>query len=197
MLNLLRKKRPIYPMSREAWERSYTGRDWDYLNSATESTRYVLLAHWLSSFERTQSILDVCCGEGLFHRHLRKSGYEKYVGIDISDVAIRRAQELSNEVTTFQVADAETFSPSETFTAIVFNECLYYMRDPVGMVNRYSGFLGENGILAISIFTSDLPGGWLKQLAQSLNLLETASITNERGTWQCMVGHKHSNLSPQ
>lgn len=183
-------------MSRDAWERSYTGHDWDYLSSSTEATRYALLAHWIATFERTQCVLDVCCGEGLFHQHLSKFGYSKYIGIDISDVAIRRAQTLSDEATTFLTADAETFLPSDTFTAIVFSECLYYMRDPVGLVNRYSSFLSQDGVLAISTFTSDLPGGWLKQLAQNLNLLETASVTNERGTWQCLVGHRRVQSLP-
>jgi ubiquinone/menaquinone biosynthesis C-methylase UbiE len=68
--------------------------------------------------------LDYCCGNGEVAVEMARRGASKVTGIDISDVAVRNATELSKtmgvaEVCEFRVMDAEnTDFPDDTFDVI-------------------------------------------------------------------------------
>ena len=51
-------------------------------------------------------------------------------------------------------ATAEDFAAGddERFTAIVFNEMLYYVSDPIAVVRKYIGLLNADGLILCSIF---------------------------------------------
>jgi 2-polyprenyl-3-methyl-5-hydroxy-6-metoxy-1,4-benzoquinol methylase len=88
------------------------------------------------------TILDVGCGEGLLADKLTVLPYRQFVGVDISSTAITNAQRLLGDArTAFVAADAHDFVPETPFDIIIFNQCLYYMPDPVGMIRRYAAFL--------------------------------------------------------
>jgi len=68
--------------------------------------------------------LDYCCGNGEMAVEMARRGAKKVVGIDISEVAIRNAQELANArgvegICDFRIMDAEnTEFPDDTFDVI-------------------------------------------------------------------------------
>ncbi|OGU07128.1 MAG: hypothetical protein A2075_12800 [Geobacteraceae bacterium GWC2_58_44] len=68
--------------------------------------------------------LDYCCGNGEVALEMAKRGAKKVYGIDISEVAIKNAQELAKvqgvaEICDFRVMDAEhTEFPDDTFDVI-------------------------------------------------------------------------------
>ena len=76
-------------------------------------------------------ILDVGCGEGPLLEPLRQLGVGRYLGIDVAETVIERAQKLADRNTRFLAADAESYTTDERFDAIVFNESLYYFEDPL------------------------------------------------------------------
>jgi len=89
------------------------------------------------------------CGEGLLNARLQ-TRYRQYMGVDVSNEAIKRASALQNECTQFAVADVEEFAPDQAFDVVVFNEMLVYVRDPLVLLNRAVGWLTDGGCFIVS-----------------------------------------------
>lgn len=145
---------PYQPMKgeKEVLETEYAKGSWDYLRNINELPRFSIVAGYCHYFNEMGTILEIGCGEGILQEKLNPHKYKRYVGIDISEEAIRRAAHKQNEKNVFQAEDASTFSPSEKFDIIVFNECLEYFDDPQKLVKRYEPFLEKNGIFIVSMF---------------------------------------------
>jgi len=148
--------------SRAFWDNELAGSKSFYL----DGTPYVAVrASVVGSLIRhgapdARSLLDVGCGGGGLLRVFSNDGLEQYVGVDISEYAVKKAQEtLRKDVglpsTRFYASDLCAFSPDDGqhFDVIVFNEVLYYLDvdEAVGQVERYSKWLQPNGILCISM----------------------------------------------
>jgi len=99
-----------------------------------------------------RGVLDVGCAAGTLGRALRDAGVERYVGLDISPVAIESADRSFGE---FHVGDLTSF-PVETlppFDVVVFNEVLYYLDvdEAVRQLERYARLVAEEGALVFSM----------------------------------------------
>jgi SAM-dependent methyltransferase len=174
------------PLPAETWEGQYRDGRWDYL--AGEVERYRGLADLVASHCRHPAILDAGCGDGLLVEALRKNrGYSHYLGLDLSELAVERAQRFANPTTRFLAADAEKFAAGERFDAIVFNESLYYFEDPLGAAERYRSLLELNGLFILSMFGSQRSLAILRALRQRYRVVEERLQQGQRGTWHQVV----------
>jgi SAM-dependent methyltransferase len=122
--------------------------------------RNAIAATLIRSYAPTaKSVLDVGCAAGLLGVQLAAQGVRRYVGIDLSEVAIQKGREslaaLAGPAFSFQLgaADLVHFSPDgERFDAIVFNEVLYYIpvETAVAQAVRLSGFLQPQGVICVT-----------------------------------------------
>jgi trans-aconitate methyltransferase len=98
-------------------------------------------------------------------RHLDQSALEAYVGVDLSEEALARA-EIDPRRGRLVAADLQSYAPEpgETFTAIVFNEVLHFAEDPGVELARYAGWLAPGGIIAVSMYApwKETGGGYAK-----------------------------------
>ena len=148
--------RPIRT-SRERWEARYTEGAWDRLHGIDELARYSIVAGYIQFLAHGARILDVGCGEGLLSQRLCPNACASYLGIDVSAVAIDRAnrqKDAQDSRRDFLAADVETFTTDGKFDVIVFNECLYYLPAPVETLRRYQNFLAANGAMIVSMCES-------------------------------------------
>lgn len=176
------------PMSKEVWEEQYSKGQWDHLDQLRELAHYSVLVGYIHYLKPGGSILDIGCGKGILQERLALYGYSKYVGIDISDNAIRQASCKEDDETTFVAGDATRFSPVEAFDTIVFNEVLYYFDDPLKTVERYERYLQRNGIFIVSLYVTELAAAIIERRLESVYLsLDKVKITNESNTWVCNV----------
>jgi SAM-dependent methyltransferase len=106
-----------------------------------------------------KSVLDVGCAAGLLGVQLAAQGVRRYVGIDLSEVAIQKGREslaaLAGPTFSFQLgaADLIQFGPDgERFDVIVFNEVLYYIpvETAVAQAIRFSSFLQPQGVICVT-----------------------------------------------
>lgn len=108
-----------------------------------------------SSDNEGRSLLDIGCAGDMLADTLDHS-FARYVGVDISDVAIERARDISPPAQRcardYVISDMTTFQPDADFDVIVFNEVLYYLslQDASAQVDRYSRYLSADGIIAVS-----------------------------------------------
>lgn len=163
VMSRLLKKRPHDRMEAEAWEDQYNSGHWDFLGSITEASRFAVIADWRERLKPGGSVLEIGCGAGHLCRAMRRAGYERYLGIDISQTAIARAEaELGDDRTRFRAGDAATMEIEERFDVVILNEVLNYFLDPRGFVRRLHGNLLPGGVLIISLSQSNLRDGLSK-----------------------------------
>lgn len=140
-----------------AWDAAYAKGTWDQLTATLEVAHYATIAGYLHYFlHASDAVLDLGCGEGLLVEYMAPSFYQRYTGIDISDVALAkaRARHASRATLDFRCSPIERYSvpPDLKYGAIVFNEVLYYLHDPIGTVTRLSASLGPSGLVIVSMW---------------------------------------------
>jgi 2-polyprenyl-3-methyl-5-hydroxy-6-metoxy-1,4-benzoquinol methylase len=191
---------PALPTPRSVWDAEYANATWDCLKATEEVARYSVLFGFLLHTRTNRNVLDVGCGEGVLLEYLERSGYEQYLGIDISEVAIRKVLAKVNSRTHFVVANVENFCPAGTFDSLIFNESIYYFCNPLQVLERYRSLLSDSGIVVISMFLSHWKIRDLSQQIASLyECLESVNIQNQRGTWVCSLfaNRRRINTMPQ
>ncbi|HEY4986133.1 MAG TPA: class I SAM-dependent methyltransferase [Bradyrhizobium sp.] len=133
------------------WDSEYRGGAWDYLGtigSIAGQTSILGYCQYLAP----ETILDVGCGSGVLASKLKILPYKSFLGIDISPEAIARADSVRDARTGFAVAEADDFHTDRTFDAIIFNQCLNYLSDPVATLVLYARLLNPNGRIIVSLF---------------------------------------------
>jgi 2-polyprenyl-3-methyl-5-hydroxy-6-metoxy-1,4-benzoquinol methylase len=122
---------------------------WGRLRSPSELGRYSVINGYCQHFTPNASVLDVGCSDGILQERLT---YGRYMGVDMFAESIARAQKKSDARTRFMQADAATYEPDESFDAIIWNECLYYLKNPIDVIMRYRRYLRPKGIMIVSMF---------------------------------------------
>lgn len=88
---------------------------------------YVFLQKWIPrNLLKSDSILEVCCGVGLFGTWLQSRGYMNYVGIDISPARIEVATEFNP--LDFRVGDGRALAfKDKSFDFVGYANCFSYV----------------------------------------------------------------------
>jgi SAM-dependent methyltransferase len=168
------------------WNRQYESGKWDILKSPLEEERFNKLIELTREYRDNLNILEIGCGEGLLLQKF-DPGYNLFLGVDISQVAISRTSHLKNEKTSFEVSDMEVFIPSQKFDLIIFNETVYYSKHPLQLIKRYITFLNTGGVIATSIFGNDSGVRMVEIIEREFRCLKRALTRNERGLWYCHI----------
>ncbi len=179
----LRSGRGDVPLTRRAWEDQYRAGTWRFLEGPGELARYGVVAGAIRRLVPGGKVLDVGCGEGVLADHLRPDGYRRYLGLDLSETAVAAARRRAVAGTSFAVADAESWPLLGRFDAVVLNECLYYMREPLELVRRASASLGPGGLLVVSMFLTGRTRGLARLLARELPGSDEVRVATRRGVW--------------
>lgn len=138
---------------------------WARLRSPSELGRYGIIHGYVQHFTPDGSVLDVGCSDGILQERIT---YGRYTGIDLFAESVARASKKADERTRFIQADAATYVPDETFDAIIWNECLYYLANPIDVITRYRSYLRPKGVMIVSMFYQTFA---TRRLFRQLNVL--------------------------
>jgi len=161
---------------RHGWNAEFRSGHWQSLKSRAGLARYGTIAGFCRHFAPGGSVLDVGCGEGLLLDHLH--GYSKYLGVDVSDEAVNRARLEPRANASFVQGDACEYVPDSRFNVIVFNECLFYFEDPLGVMQRYQRILEPSGVMIASIYVMGLDRRVWSMIESAYRILTATLITN-------------------
>lgn len=179
-----REGRGDVPVPQEIWESQYGAGRWAYLNGVQQMTRYSVIAGSLQALKRGGCFLDVGCGEGILLERLGSNDYARFVGIDLSRAAVKRAQEKRIPRSVFVQADAREFVPKDAFDAIIFNEVLYYFDDPIAVAQRYRPWLRREGLFFTSLFAgSDRARAIGRLLKRTYTCIDEVEINGSGRSW--------------
>lgn len=173
-------------VSKNEWEEQYKIGHWEHLKSFKESARFSIIAgKYFFYFSEGGSILDLGCGENVLQKMLQPYKYKLYVGVDISKNAIEKASVSEDENTCFICEDITTYIPENNFDMIVFNESLYYIKQPKELLKRYRNYLNKDGLFLISMWDYKERNNKIWSMIQSDFSLndETAITVNKKISW--------------
>ncbi len=163
---------------------------WDGLRDVAELGRYSIITGYTTFFCKQPRILDLGCGEGILQQKYAPGSYLHYTGIDFSDVAIANAQQLANQTTEFITGDLNKLNIAGSYDTIIYNESIYYLKDPKAAIQALFPHLNENGIIIFSIVDkhgkvqTDL---W-NEINTVLNLVDSTRVYNNQGhSWTIQV----------
>jgi len=181
------------------WDSEYASGFGNLLKLPEAVEHNLTLVDFMTSAKKDRTILDVCCGEGILLDSLEHTGYQRYLGFDFSDVALRNASKRANPRTSFTRGIAETFVPDGRFDSIVFNECLYCLAEPLRVIRRYEQYLAADGVMLVSLFTkTERVKRLAAEISRSFKVIRNASVTNGQGTWECfMLLGAHDSAPPR
>lgn len=144
------------------WDREFSGTKWDFIDHTEGDCVY----ENLEKYVRNGNILDLGCGPGNTANELAASAYRRYVGVDISEVALEKARRrtIVNDregKNTFVQGDFVNYEPMEKFDVILFRESMYHV--PMGKIkrtlDRLSRYLKEGGVFIVRMYTADSDTG--------------------------------------
>jgi 2-polyprenyl-3-methyl-5-hydroxy-6-metoxy-1,4-benzoquinol methylase len=169
--------------TKKRWDEIFKLGEWDYLKGPKERPRYLIISAYANNFKKKNPvILDVCCGEGILIKMLK---FSKYLGTDISQIAINKAKKINKKNITLRCIDARTYRTDKKFDIIIFNEFLYYLKEKEYQIllKKYCTYLKEGGIFIISTFSKEpsTKAIW-KYLKKNFTLIDYVLITNRYGT---------------
>jgi SAM-dependent methyltransferase len=148
---------------RRPWESEYAEGGWNWLSGISEAPHNYVIASYVRHLKPDAAILEVGCGAGVLHALLRREGYRRYVGIDLSPTAIKSASTLADSRTQFLVSDINAFRSDERFGLIILNEVLYCLPDPGAALDDLAKFLGEDGTFIVSMSRAGFRDALAKQ----------------------------------
>ena len=173
------------------WNYQYSIGKWDKLKK--EQPRIAAMAMLLTRHVPRGRVLEIGCGEAVLLQQLNPTDYLSWVGVDISAIAIQRAQAFANKNVRYLMADMETMDPGGKFDVILFTESIYYAVNCVQLLQRYSKFLYPNGIFIVSICRTKRSEKIWADIHSVTTMIDSAVTRDETvtdsalNTWDCEV----------
>jgi 2-polyprenyl-3-methyl-5-hydroxy-6-metoxy-1,4-benzoquinol methylase len=173
---------------RYKWEKEYAAGRWDYLHKPGQAERYKAVLDFVSRYLRgNRAILEIGCGEGILQSRMPPGMYSRFLGIDLSHVAIRKAARFKDSITEYRTGDMETYIPPGKYAMIIFNEVLNYSTDPLRTVQRYLPYLEADGLLLFSLNETPWALEIIGSLEKAFPLVDEKRTIKERGAWHCKL----------
>ena len=156
------------------WDLQYFCGYWNYIDGIPEPA----LANTINANLKGGSILDLGCGTANTVAIL--AGYTSYQGVDLSNVALRKARRrYANAKNRFVAADIVEFQPRDRFDVIVLSEVIYYIAldEVCEVLRRYQASLKEGGVFVMRIWDARLKGDFIRVISENFDIIENKPIT--------------------
>jgi 2-polyprenyl-3-methyl-5-hydroxy-6-metoxy-1,4-benzoquinol methylase len=172
-------------VSKGIWEKQYNDNEWDFLFSEDEKEHYRAIITQIKHYNTKPALLDIGCGHGVLYNYFNKaltSDFD-YVGIDISENAIKKATEKFSGVD-FKAIDYDYEMLTGQFNIIIFNEVLYYFVKPLKILHKaIKENLCAGGVLIVSMYNDDKGKNELiwKNIDEHFKVLTKEVVQNDKG----------------
>ena|GEM_PF-1680865 len=154
---------------------------WQRLRGLHEAARYQAVRNTTERYAQNGFVLDLGCSQGILQEGLR---YRRYLGVDNFEQSIALAEPKSDFRTQFVCADGSDFVTDAPPDAVVMNEVLYYLPDPMAAVEHYAARLAPGGVLIVSIYARTWSSRrLLRAMAAQLELVESSLVRSGHLSW--------------
>ena len=176
------------PKAKDGWDAQFSNGQWEYMRK--ETPRYATIIDCIRRYSGAGAILDVGCGQGILFQHVMDANlpHRRYVGVDISEVAIAGLAPYNDGRHSFVQGDGDTYEPEGRFDLIIFNESLYYLKEPLQALQRYATALEPKGVFLISTYTSSRRAlAILRDVKRKFTVVEEKETCQGGLTWLCTI----------
>lgn len=158
---------------------------WQRLRGGYETARYEAVRSVTERYAGDGFVLDIGCSQGILQEGLR---YGRYLGVDNCEQSITFARPKCDQWTQFMCADGSTFVANQPPDAVVMNEVIYYLPDPIAAVAHHARYLAPGGVVIISIYARTWSSRrLLRAIAARLELVESSLIRSGHLAWTVAV----------
>ena len=158
---------------------------WQRLRRGHEAARYEAVRSATERYAGDGFVLDIGCSQGILQEGLR---YGRYLGVDDCEQSITLARPKCDRRTQFVCADGSTFVTNQCPDAVVMNEVVYYLPDPIAAVEHHARHLARGGVVIISIYARTwFSRRLLRAIAARLELLESNLVRSGHLEWTVAV----------
>jgi SAM-dependent methyltransferase len=158
---------------------------WQRLRGGHEAARYEAVRNATERYAGDGFVLDIGCSQGILQEGLR---YSRYLGVDNCEQSITLALPKCDQWTQFVCADGSSFVANQSPDAVVMNEVIYYLPDPIAAVAHHARHLAPGGVVIISIYARTwFSRRLLRDIAARLELLEADLIRSGHLAWTVAV----------
>jgi SAM-dependent methyltransferase len=170
------------------WDAQFARGDWDQLYSVGQVGHYMIIVGYVLHYGGpTPLILDAGCGQGRLLSILKLCRLKDYLGVDISPKAIELARSLAVENSRFVVANFEEWEPDSRFDLVIFNESLYYAKDPCKVLRSFQPGLTESGKFIVSLHHYGNHRAIWRDIESKYSVLSAFTVTNDQKRWRWTV----------
>jgi SAM-dependent methyltransferase len=163
-------------IKKRLWDKEISGSKWNFINDTAGDCVY----SYLEKYANNGNILDLGCGPGNTANELAANAYQSYIGVDISEAALAKAEKRTQEngrtsKNSFVNSDFLSYEPSQEFDVILFRESMYHI--PYGQVlpilKKYSKHLKSTGVFVVRLYAGDHRPGVIKtRVTAKLDLIK-------------------------
>jgi 2-polyprenyl-3-methyl-5-hydroxy-6-metoxy-1,4-benzoquinol methylase len=158
---------------------------WQRLRGRSETARYGAVRRVTERYAQEGFVLDIGCSQGILQEGLT---YGRYLGVDNCEQSILLARPKCDRRTQFVCADGFDFVADQPPNAVVMNEVIYYLPDPIAAVEHHARRLARGGVVIVSIYART----WysrrlLRALGARLELVESNLIRSGHLAWTVAV----------
>ena len=164
-------------MRRCSFDQYYASGRWDYLDSdhSAEMVKVV------EKYANKGRILDMGCGPGILASLLDADSFAYYRGVDASTEAIAKAEKRRSEKIQFEVGDIQTYSCSDSFDLIVFEESLYYVPfSRYQLLRECAQKLCPGGVFIVTVADPRRFSRMIKKIRKGFDVLEDVCFQDSR-----------------
>lgn len=145
-------------VKRKIWDDEYAAGKWKAIDPQDRRERRDIVYGPVEFHARGGDVLDLGCGTGSTAVEM-EDVYHSYLGVDISPVAIHRAEQLIRQdhekaaSTAFVAADIASFLTDRRFDVILYRECLYYfsLAQIKLILARHARYLRPGGVFIVRL----------------------------------------------
>lgn len=166
------------------WDKTYRDGRLAFLAGLREAARYGVVSAYVEHSLDGGSLLDLGCGPAILCRHLNRDRITRYVGVDVAASALEGV-ETGIADSRLVCADIAGYEPDGRFDAVVFNEVLSFVPDPIGLLRRSRGWLSDHGVVIVSIYRKESRG--------TRKLIEAVEAEVGASPWQVLDATRLSN----
>ena len=174
-----------------AWDDQFSRGVWEYLDDRDASVAGIVaqqLDRVSTDVERT--VVDLGCGVGNLAFELPRESFSRYIGVDVSRVAIsdaaRRAERAGGDGFEFVCEDLRQWRGVSGASVIVIEEALYYLgtRAQCRLLDTCEQSLADDGALILLIHDPEKHPGTTRLLERRYG---RECVRDADGTRMCMV----------
>ena len=176
------------PVPTTALDAEYRDGHWDHFFSFDELPRNLVIAGTVHQLCSQPAILDIGCGSGRLASLFQVYPFRRYVGVDVSHEGLAKARSLGLSHVDWIEANYETWRPTETFDAIVFNECIGYAHDPAATLAAFARHLAPGGNFVLFHYRFGSYAAQWRRIATVCEIVHATAVTSaRRQTWDIKV----------